>query len=96
MGLFGDREKGSVVGPHQRLQRRVLADDISEGAVEGGEHHGQLVPTAPFFRDRECRIGNRIGDIAYSFPASYIYDVLLSSSVGLGSCKSCWRARSRA
>jgi hypothetical protein len=25
MALFGDREKGSLVGPHQRLQRRVVA-----------------------------------------------------------------------
>ena len=29
LGLFGDREKGSLVGPHQRLQRRVVERDTS-------------------------------------------------------------------
>src|SRR5512135_3681483 len=29
LGLFGDREKGSLVGPHQRLQRWVVERDTS-------------------------------------------------------------------
>ena len=28
LGLFGDREKGSLVGPHQRLQRGVVQRDV--------------------------------------------------------------------
>ena len=41
MGLFGDREKGSLVGPHQRLQRRVVARDTS--GVHGDSHGGSPI-----------------------------------------------------
>src|SRR5262245_7036902 len=39
-GLFSDRLEGSLVGPHQRLQRRVVARDTS--GVHGDPHGADL------------------------------------------------------
>jgi hypothetical protein len=39
-GLFGDRLEGSLVDPHQRLQRRVVKRDVS--GVFRDSHRGNL------------------------------------------------------
>src|SRR5512135_58389 len=52
LGLFGDREKGSLVGPHQRLQRRVVERDTS--GVHGDSHGGDLEVVADPGQDRKA------------------------------------------
>src|SRR5208282_6310045 len=52
LGLFGDREKGSLVGPHQRLQRRVVERDTS--GVHGDSYGGDLEVVADPGQDRKA------------------------------------------
>jgi hypothetical protein len=60
LGLFGDRTKGPLVGPHQRLQRRVVERDTS--GIHGDSHGRDLEVVADPGQDRKTLLaGNLFG-----------------------------------